>query len=245
MSKQNIKLFDIFDNPEPAAVDVKQVIQSLKPHCTNCRLGFLSSNKNSKGIFGQGDPMAKIAVLADYPYPIDILMNKFLEGGGGAEWQRWILASGLKQKDLYYLYVTQCRTPEVFIKEQKLYRPPLQDEIQKCFSPRALQVLQSMPNLEVVIALGNIAARALIGRDVTKKSSEGIWFGTDLLPNVAVYCLPHPRDVEVSDTANQRGRAVQLLEFFQNEYLQEDKKILTILQVSQKERQAERQQYVL
>ncbi len=245
MSKRNLQLFDVFED-QAEKDDVGTIIQELKAHCTDCRLGFLPANKNSKGFFSQGDPGAKIAVLADYPYPIDILMNKFLEDGGFQEWQRWILSTGLKPKDLFHLYVIQCRTAVDSVKDQKkTYRIPNQDEINRCFPSRALKALQAMPNLEVVLALGPIAAKALLGGEVTKKSHEGLWFGTDLLPGVAVYCLPHPRDVAESDTSNQRGRALQLLEFFRNEYLSEDKKILGILSQTRASREAERKKYVL
>lgn len=244
--KQTLRLFDVLDEPGEKQ-DVKAIIKSLMPHCTNCRLGFLPANINSKGFFIQGNPDARVAVLADYPYPIDLLLNKFLSNEGTEEFQKWILSTSLKPSDLCYLYLVQCRTPEAPANgrsSRKTYKPPEQDEISKCFSERTLKVLREMPNLEVVLSLGPLVTKTLISGEVTKKSHEGLWFGSDLLPGVAIYCLPHPRDVANSDTSNQRGRALQLMEFFKNEYLNSGK-ILGILKETKTERDKERKKYVL
>jgi hypothetical protein len=97
-----------------------------------------------------------------------------------------------------------------------------------------------MPKLEVVMTLGWVAAAAVIGRvpEPRQKSHEGQWFGTDLLPGVAIFCLDHPREFCGKEVEAKRlGKLKQYMEFFRAEYLApETSKIMNILRLRQVQR---------
>jgi len=242
-----MRSFSLLPAEDPAAPgrSVQELTDELQKKCTACRLGMLAANEHGSGFFFRGSLNAEVAAVTDYPLPVDLLAYSFLGHPAGDEFQKWILRTGLHPKNLFTTYLVQCKTPEAAGNSgQKTCRPPLPEEIQACFFSRTLPVLKALPNLEVVLALGHQAAKTLLGSKEASKHLQGNWFGTDLLPGAAIFCLPHPREIASRDSAMQRGRLYEFLEFFSNEYVA-GKKILQVLDTATARRQEEKQRYAL
>jgi uracil-DNA glycosylase family 4 len=203
--------------------DVLSVIQDLTTNCTDCRLGYM---QQSKGLVWRGDPTRRIALVSIMPGPKEVQMGKPLVGASGVEANKWFHYIGLDtNKDMFVTNVIQCKPPDVEKKGEKKpsQREPEKDELAACFPNRCLRVLRAMPNLEVIITMGWVAARCILGGDPKDKSHMGHWYTTSLLPGKAVYCLPHPAAYLRDPTPAAKGKVTECLDNFKREYLTTNK----------------------
>ena len=242
---------DFLDEPQEKE-DIFRVLKTLTTgHCRDCRLYF--KTQDNKGILWSGNPEAHIAIVGDTPSAGDVHSGKAFADDTGNTVRRWLRRGGINEKDVFYTYIVQCPTPKAETKKagpDEDKAPQWEKETGICFPKRCLRALQSMPNLEVVLCLGLVTVRALLGGQPKASTHLGFWYGTDILPDVAVYGLPHPRDLNVQGAEVKKGRLRQWLTYFSQDYygrvneggeiLIPPKKILTILKQRQQERRESR-----
>jgi len=241
---------DDFFGVEPTKEDPNSVLKVLSHPCTICRLGEEFANG---GMIWKGRTDAHIAVIGDMPNELDMVQRiAFGSGDERVYLDEWLEGAGIGSTDVFYTYIVQCQTPYHetkirnsagdFICEQ---RTPAKDEITRCFAPRCLRLCKALPNLEVVIALGITTLKVLLGGNPQAKTHHGFWFGSDLLPGVAIFGMPHPREFDNETGELKRGRVRQRLGYFKSEYfgrpgLGDDgitpRKIMTILAEREQER---------
>lgn len=212
----------LFNLDELGKEDVKDVLKELNVNCTACRLSFL--HPYNRGILTRGDPMSKIGVIAEAPGDKETELGMPLVGPSGREWDRWAKDIGLNTKtDCFHTNVIQCQ-PHKVIKEGKLAQEaPDRDEIKACWIPKGLRILKAMPNLEVVITLGWVAAAAILGGEPKGKSHAGNWYETNALPGIPIFCLPHPAFILRDPTPEKDAGVAQFMIAFKREYLESSK----------------------
>jgi hypothetical protein len=126
--------------------------------------------------------------------------------------------------------------PHKIEKEGKMQQEaPDKDEITACWVPRGLRVLKAMPNLEAVITLGWVAAKALLGGEPKSKTHEGNWFESTALPGIAIFCMVHPSFVLREPSPEKDSRVAECMKSFKREYL-ENKKCHLLAQEVKKHR---------
>lgn len=218
----------LFDLNSSNKEDIKDVLKSLTVNCTACRLSFL--HPHNRGLLTRGNPLARIAVLAEAPGDRETEFGMPLVGNSGKEWDRWAKSIGLDtNKDCFHTNVIQCQ-PQKSLKEGKMQQDaPDKDEIKACWIPRGLRVLKAMPNLEVVITLGWVAAGALLGGEPKGKTHEGNWYETTALPGIPIFCLVHPSFVLREPSPDKDNRVQECMKAFKREYL-DTKKCLSLAQ---------------
>ena len=202
--------------------DIKSVLKELSTNCTACRLSIL--HPYNRGLLVRGNPEARIGVLAEAPGDKETETGKPLVGNSGKEWDRWASAIGLDtNKDCFHTNVIQCQPPKVLKEDKMQQEAPDKDEIKACWVPRGLRVLKSMPNLEVVITLGWVAAKAILGGEPKGKSHEGNWFETTALPGIPVFCMTHPSAVLREPSPEKDLKVAECMRAFKREYLDSHK----------------------
>lgn len=252
-------LDSLFESDEaPVQESPIAVMQRLTASpCSSCRLGL--DSPNNPGFIWKGNPDAHIAVVGDVPSPADMSTRRSFADEVGNVLSDWVELAGIATEDVFYTYLVQCKTPFVKSKIEKkndTQRTPHPDtEVAVCFPSRCNTVLRSMPNLEIVWALGLNVMATVLGGNPQVKSHQGFWFGTDLLPGVAVYGLPHPRDFDRTTSEIKKGRLKQLLLYFKNEYYGKKtskdleicppKHVLNILKVREAERKDAKPDHVI
>lgn len=226
----------LFNLDELGKEDIKSVLKELNTTCTSCRLSFL--HPYNRGLLVRGNPLAKIGVLAEAPGDKETEKGLPLVGNSGKEWDRWATAIGLNTNtDCFATNVIQCQ-PHKIMKEGKMSQePPDKDEIRACWIPRGLRILKAMPNLEVVITLGWVAARAMLGGEPKGKSHEGNWFESTTLPGIPVFCLVHPSFVLRDPTPDKDARVTECMNAFKREYL-DTRKCMDMAKVVKEKRDA-------
>jgi uracil-DNA glycosylase family 4 len=212
--------------------DPEQVMRELSKSCRDCRLGAVVHPTN-RGMIWRGSLQGRVAVIGEAPGDQETERGRPLVGPSGKLWERWAAFMGLDTKtDCFLGNVIQCQPDKVPSREDpslRSQRPPDQAEIDACFGPRCLRVLRAMPNLEIVITLGWVAAGAFLGGDPKAKTHENTWFKSTLLPGVAFYCLVHPSYMLREPTMDKQIRVQEGLKRFREEYLLKNKDILAIV----------------
>lgn len=124
--------------------------------------------------------------------------------------------------------VHNCQPNKIKVAEKWSQDAPDATEIKSCFPSRCLRILSAMPNLEVVVTLGWVAAGTILGEKASTRTHEAQWFTTKLLPGVPIFPLVHPSFV-LRDPSIEKTKAVEnCLLAFKREYV-DTKKILTIV----------------
>jgi uracil-DNA glycosylase family 4 len=249
-------LFGPDDESQPAqqATPLDIIREVGAAACMQCRLGLESPH--NRGFIWKGNPDGRIAVLGDMPSANDMSAGRAFADEVGNELNSWLRMANIPEKDIFFTYMVQCKTPVMHSKvaalDGKQRTPHPEAETGRCFPNRAMRVLRAMPNLEVCCLLGLDTMEVVLGGNPQIKSHQGNWFGSDLLPGVACFGLPHPRTFDKDTGTLKRGRLKQCLLYFQNEYLTgktrsdgkvlaEPKKVLGILRAQEEQRRQNRQ----
>ncbi len=138
--------------------------------CTRCRL----AETRKTVVFGSGDPHAELMFIGEGPGAEEDRRGLPFVGPAGELLTRIIKAIGLGREQVYIANIVKCRPPG--------NRDPLPDEVESCRSYLEGQVAAIRPR--VIVALGRIAAQALLGNDLPIGRLRGQWyslFGADLM----------------------------------------------------------------
>jgi uracil-DNA glycosylase len=233
--EQQLSLFSLI--PETKE-DIRDVLKQVSQTCQACRLGVIF-HPNNRGMIWRGNPDAKIAVVGEAPGDNETQQGLPLVGKSGKLWTKWAGYLGLdEKKDCFITNVIQCQPDKTRDSKsgKSSQRPPDQDELNACFGPRCLRCLRAMPNLEIVITLGWVAAKAILGGEPITKTHENKWFKTSILPGVGVFCMVHPSYVLREPNPEKTGRVHNGLNAFKKEYL-DLKKIHPIIKAMEEEDQ--------
>src|SRR6266702_1299858 len=209
----------MLDTPESDEFVADVIKEFRQAPCTRCRLSI--RHPNNRGVMYRGNPEARVLVLDIAPGDTETTRGIPLVGASGGEFEKWARYLNLDtNKDAFIMQVVHCQPPRKKEKNGKyVQRDPDVDEISACWYPRTVRILKAMPNLECVITLGWPAASALLGGEVAVKTHEGRWYVTDLIPKVAVFCLPHPETMLMEPSPEKKGKLVNCLDCFRREYL--------------------------
>jgi uracil-DNA glycosylase family 4 len=223
----------LFNIDEVGKEDIKAVLKELSTTCTACRLSFL--HPYNRGILVRGNPLAKIGVLAEAPGDKETEQGMPLVGNSGKEWDHWARAIGMDTNiDCFHTNVIQCQ-PHKVMKEGKMSQEaPDKDEIQACWIPRGLRIIKAMPNLEVVITLGWVAAKAILGSEPKARTHEGNWYESTTLPGIGIFCMPHPAFILREPTPDKDSRVAESMRAFKREYLDSGKCRLLAQEIKEK-----------
>lgn len=127
--------------------------------CKRCRLHQSRTN----AVVGDGPLDAKIMLLGEAPGFNEDRQGKPFVGAAGKTLNGLLQSAGLKREEVYITNAVRCRPPE--------NRDPTDDEIETCSTYLQQQLRMMKPKL--VVALGRIAARALLGRHVSVGREHG------------------------------------------------------------------------
>lgn len=113
---------------------------------------------------GEGPMNAKVMLIGEGPGFNEDRQGKPFVGAAGKTLNELLQLAGLKREEVYITNAVRCRPPE--------NRDPADDEIETCSIYLQQQVRLMKPKL--VVALGRIAARVLLGRQVSVGREHGL-----------------------------------------------------------------------
>ncbi|MFQ6129912.1 MAG: uracil-DNA glycosylase [Candidatus Hadarchaeaceae archaeon] len=127
--------------------------------CKRCRLHKTRTNV----VFGTGPANARIMLIGEASGFNEDKSGVPFVGAAGKNLDILLQTAGLKRNDVYITNTVLCRPPQ--------NRDPLPDETEAC--KRFLEGHISVIKPKLIIALGRIAAGALLGRYVTMGREHG------------------------------------------------------------------------
>ena len=154
-------------------------------NCTRCKLHTSRTNI----VFGEGDPQAALVFVGEGPgFEEDQQGRPFVGAAGQLLTDIIVKGMKLKREDVYICNIVKCRPPN--------NRNPEPDEIETCV-PFLVKQLEAIKP-KVIIALGNVAAKALLKTSEGITSLRGNWKtyqGIPLMPTFhPAYLLRNPKD---------------------------------------------------
>lgn len=143
--------------------------------CTRCRL----AEGRHKVVFGSGNPQAELMFIGEGPGAEEDRQGLPFVGAAGELLTRMIQAIDMTRQEVYIANVVKCRPPG--------NRDPQPDEISACRGYLERQIALVRPKL--IVALGKIAAQALLGNDSPVGRMRGQWHQFGTIPLMVTY---HP-----------------------------------------------------
>ena len=145
-------------------------------NCLKCDLG--NSRKNF--VFGSGDPSASLLIIGEAPGEQEDLSGEPFVGRAGKLLDKMLMAiNRSRNNDVFICNVLKCRPPD--------NRDPKKEEINECEPYLINQIDLIAPKL--IVALGRIAGKTLLGVEKSLKEMRGILHEYHTKPLIVTY---HP-----------------------------------------------------
>ena len=159
----------------PEAPPELAAVKAVAEACTRCRL----AQGRQKVVFGAGNPGADLMLIGEAPGAEEDKQGLPFVGAAGELLTKIIQAIDMRREDVYIANILKCRPPG--------NRDPQPDEIAACrgFLERQIELIQP----KVIVALGRIAAQALLGNDGPLGQMRGQWYRVRGIPAMVTY---HP-----------------------------------------------------
>lgn len=166
---------ELASTPEVASLDWTALKEKVRV-CDACKLRASCTQT----VFGVGDEHADWLFVGEGPGAEEDAQGEPFVGQAGKLLDNMLFAIGLKRGDnVYIANVVKCHPPE--------NRHPATDEIARCKPYLQQQIALIKPKL--IVALGKVAATALLGRDAPLGSLRGTTYDYHGTPLIITY---HP-----------------------------------------------------
>lgn len=149
----------VASNTNDATREVLHKLEVKAKACRRCRLHKTRTNV----VFSDGPSTANVMIVSEAPGFWEDQKGVPFVGAAGKNLNAFLFEAGLRREEVYVANILKCRPPQ--------NRDPLPDEIEACRQFLEGQISTIKPKL--IVALGRIAARALLGRYVTMGKEHG------------------------------------------------------------------------
>jgi len=163
------------DEAGAAREDELAALAAVASVCTRCRL----SEGRQKVVFGSGNPRAELMLIGEGPGAEEDRQGLPFVGAAGELLTKIIQAIEMTRDEVYIANMVKCRPPG--------NRDPQPDEVAACRGYLERQIDLVAP--KVIVALGRVAAQALLGNDSPIGQMRGRWFQVRGVPTMVTY---HP-----------------------------------------------------
>ena len=146
----------------------------LEEACNNCKKCRLC-NSRTKVVIGTGNKNAKIMFIGEGPGADEDSQGIPFVGKAGQLMNKAFEGIGIKREDVYITNIVKCRPPQ--------NRNPEKEEAQSCKEYLDTQI--KLINPEIIILLGSVALKNILGEEYGITASRGKWFeknGKKILP---------------------------------------------------------------
>lgn len=138
--------------------------EELEEKIKDCNKCKLCNNRNNI-VLGTGNREAKIMFIGEGPGADEDIQGIPFVGKAGKLMDQAFKGIGIKRENVYIANIVKCRPPQ--------NRNPEQDEIDSCLDYLRAQVLLVKP--EIIVLLGSVALKAILGKEYSITSSRGKW----------------------------------------------------------------------
>ena len=150
-------------------------MEKLIESCNKCKL----ANNRLNIVWGKGNENADIMFIGEGPGAEEDKLGLPFVGRAGKLLDMAFQAVGIDKDSVYIANVVKCRPPG--------NRNPEADEIKACSGYLKQQIEQVSP--KIVVLLGSVALKAILGNEYKITESRGKWFKKD---NIDIMPTFHP-----------------------------------------------------
>jgi uracil-DNA glycosylase family 4 len=143
--------------------DKPSALRAIREDLGDCTRCALHRQGRKQIVFGVGNPDADIMFVGEGPGADEDEQGEPFVGRAGQLLNNMIAAMGIRREDVYIANVVKCRPPG--------NRTPERDECETC-SPFLLRQIETV-RPKIVVALGAVAAKTLLGINETMASMRG------------------------------------------------------------------------
>ncbi|MEM7350003.1 MAG: uracil-DNA glycosylase family protein [Acidobacteriota bacterium] len=162
----------------PAAAERAAKLETLAEQTQGCTACVLAEGRK-KVVFGSGNPDADLMLIGEGPGAEEDRQGLPFVGPAGELLTKILKAIDLGRDEVYIANVVKCRPPQ--------NRDPERDEVAACRGYLEQQIDFVQPR--VIVALGRVAAQALLGTTDALGRLRGRWHDVRGVPTRATY---HP-----------------------------------------------------
>jgi len=149
-------------------------------------------------VFGDGDENARLVMIGEAPGEQETLQGRPFVGKAGKNLDEFLRLSGMDRRALYITNTVKFRPTRISKAGRVVNRPPTQEEI-KLSVPWLKRELEMIAP-EVIVTLGNVPLKALLGKENTVGECHGRWIEW---AGRRVYPLYHPASVIYNPSLKQ------------------------------------------
>jgi uracil-DNA glycosylase len=155
-----------------------ETLEDVRADLGDCRRCPLAEGRN-RLVFGAGHPRARVMFVGEGPGRDEDRQGEPFVGRAGQLLNRIIQAVGMTRESVYIANVVKCRPPG--------NRNPAPEEVATCKPFLDRQIRSIRP--EILVALGKVAAQALLGTDAPLNRLRGRFHSYGETPLLVTY---HP-----------------------------------------------------
>ena len=145
-----------------------QTWEELENDCKSCTKCKLCNNRNNV-VIGTGNKNARIMFIGEGPGADEDMQGLPFVGKAGKLMDKAFQGVGIKREEVYIANIVKCRPPN--------NRNPENDEAKSCREYLETQI--KLVNPEIIVLLGSVALKNILGEEYGITSSRGKWFEED------------------------------------------------------------------
>lgn len=141
-------------------------------------------------VFGDGDEHARMMMIGEAPGEQETLQGRPFVGKAGKNLDEFLDLSGLDRRALYITNTVKFRPTRISAAGRVVNRPPNTEEV-KIGAGWLMKEIE-LVDPDIIVTLGNVPLKALLGKDMSIGMCHGQWIGWQ---NRKIYPLYHPASV--------------------------------------------------
>ena len=142
--------------------------EELENECNNCQKCKLCKNKKNV-VIGTGNKTATIMFIGEGPGADEDAQGIPFVGKAGKLMNMAFEGVGIKREEVYIANIVKCRPPS--------NRNPEKDEADACIEYLKSQI--KLVNPQIIVLLGNVALKNILGEQYGITSTRGKWIEKD------------------------------------------------------------------
>ena len=142
--------------------------EELEEACINCTKCKLCNNRHNV-VIGTGNKNAKIMFIGEGPGADEDIEGIPFVGKAGKLMNKAFEGIGIKREEVYIANIVKCRPPN--------NRNPEDEEAEACKEYLESQISLIKP--KIIVLLGSVALKEILGKEYGITASRGKWFEKD------------------------------------------------------------------
>lgn len=142
-----------------------QTWEELEKSCLNCAKCKLCNNRHNV-VIGTGNKNAKLMFIGEGPGADEDIQGIPFVGRAGKLMDKAFQGIGIRREEVYIANIVKCRPPN--------NRNPEYEEADACKEYLESQI--KLVNLEIIVLMGSVALKNILGKEYGITSSRGKWF---------------------------------------------------------------------